>query len=271
MPRFLSHALDTLQELPPPPADAYPFWEPLPQELWDYLRTTSRWHLAGLRAKDDAADQAARLYKANPTLRIFLEPLIFWHPHEAFVHLYAKRVLKGRRRGPLRHWRTVWQTLDNDVTPTTIRRARHWRSGFDSVYACLTWARELDGGDEAWRQLAETFRQDEAFHRRSGESRGEHFMRHDLETHGTITPWEGSQINRFLDRYHIQPLSVIGGQHWWMSPSPRFVDTIHDRKAALQAALTTSKAFAGAQWSAHDDALYDAALQRLEQDPVTTS
>jgi hypothetical protein len=89
-----------------------------------------------------------------------------------------------------------------------MARARRFNQGFTAVAACLLWARYYDGGDEAWRMLACVIKRDDHLERKRDHGSSS-YLRHDLETHSTITREEANRINQFLAEIDAELL-----EHW---------------------------------------------------------
>lgn len=114
-----------------------------------------------------------------------------------------------------------------------------------------------------WRDAALAIHWDDRRQARLPPARRSGFLRHDLETHGTLTPAEGEHINRHLAELAGEPLNVMVSGAWW-HPAPLPSGELLARLA------DASHALAGPRWSDRDVQLYARALAALPADAASS-
>jgi hypothetical protein len=161
----------------------------------NYFRRAVRWYPDGVVLPDASRHAVAALWKVRPDLRYFLGCLVHWYPCAEFLRPFFRDARRGCG-GAYFAWFALFPQLRELLRPRIIERARRVNTGFTAIDACLLWARLYDGGDEAYRHLACAIHRDDV--RQSHAAHPNGFLRHDLETHGTLTRKEAEQVNVHL-------------------------------------------------------------------------
>lgn len=154
----------------------------------------------------------------------------------------------------------MYESIKNAV----IARAGRFNHASEAIEACLIWGRYFDGGDAAWRQIACVIKRDDR--KQTKRELPSDYLRHDLETHGTVTTYEASEINRFLVELKWSTLAALGNARWeegYRSPPPDFWRQEAYRGRVLENAVRGSRTFAGDGWSAEDVELFAQALSGM--------
>lgn len=269
MPRHLSAALDTIAAWPKLDGRVYSSWlnreghVPLPagsDAVVEYMRSISAWPRFGFTI--DNADRAdiRNLWKHRPDLRYVLEDTIGFYVCDELQRPFLRNVLAGGR-GDVAAWTAAYPDLRQPLLAHLRDQARRYNRPFEAVRACLTLTRELGEPPEVWRDAALAINWDDRRQAKLPQPRRSDFLRHDLETHGTITQAEGESINLYLVELRAVPLNVMVYGAWWHPaalPGGELLRRVAD----------ASHAFAGPRWSDRDAQTYARALAALPKDQV---
>lgn len=206
MPATLQTKLRSLEMLPPYApgnAELAAKWN----ALHDYFfHVAPAWYREGVELPPAARAEAAALWSRRPDLRSYLDGLILWYPCAEFKRGFF-RTAKSGSGGDFAQWFALFPDLKATLHPYLLARSRRFNKAFTAIDACLLLARHYDAGDDAYRQIANAIHRDDRREAKRGER--DTFVRHDLETHGTLTRSEAEEVNRFLAELQADLL-----RHW---------------------------------------------------------
>lgn len=265
MPRHLRAAISSLSAMPEGDPNQWYGWPPDPARtsLVEYFSGAAGWHLLGVELDRDLCEEIAGLAARRADLRPVLFHLIGFYPCAAFRRIFRRNV-EQTGGGDFTGWLAVFPEMAESLRSAVVARAGRFNHAYDAVQACILWARHFDGGDAAWRQLACVVkREDRRLARR--DVRNEH-VRHDLETHGTVTLEEAARINHFLDELDWTYLDALGNAGWqagYRSPPPDSWRGEAYRGRVLEHAVRGSRAFAGNAWCTDDVDLFAGIYARM--------
>ncbi|MCB9752986.1 MAG: hypothetical protein H6713_23780 [Myxococcales bacterium] len=254
MPRHLEEALDALASAPAPEAGGAP-WAATPagRTTYEYFQGASLWYELGVPIAPALRKRAVALATSREDARVAIELLLHFYPCREFRRAFRRHATR-ESSGDFTAWIAAFPDLTPELRDSLIARAGRFQRPFIAISAALVWARSFAGGDEAWRQIARVINYDDRRQRRR--ARPSDFLRHDLETHGTITDPEGAEINRFLLPLGAEPLHTMGNAMWWQSPAPDAWRHPAARGRLIAGATLSSFAFAARRWDERDEALY---------------
>lgn len=224
----------------------------------EYLHSLSVWQLFGFTIDAPERAEIRELWKHRTDLRYALGEAIGYYVCDEFMRPFLRAVLAGGR-GDVRRYVAAYPDLRAPLLAHYRERTQHYNHPFEVVSACRALTRDLDEPPEVWRAAALAIHKDDRRQSRRPPDRRSDFLRHDLETHGTVTRGEGELINRYLDELGGERIDVMTYGAWW-HPQPVPHGSILSRVAQA------SHALAGARWSAADTRVYARALAALPGD-----
>jgi hypothetical protein len=265
MPRHLRAAVASVASWPESdPSQPHPLQaEPAGEALVAYFNGAAGWHLLGFELDHELCKEIAGLAARRPDLRGLLFQLIGFYPCDAFRRIFRRHAEQGGH-GDFVGWLEAFPEMHESIKTAVIARAGRFNHASEAVDACLIWGRYFGGGDAAWRQIACVMKREDR--RQAQRELPSDYLRHDLETHGTVTPDEASAINRFLDELKETSLSALGNAGWeagYRSPPPDFWRQEAYRGRVLENAVRGSRTLAGDGWSAEDVELFAQALSGM--------
>lgn len=234
-----------------------------------YFNGSAGWHLLGFQLDHALCKEIAGLVTRRPDLRRVLFQLIGFYPCDAFRRIFRRHAEQGGH-GDFVGWLVAYPEMRESIQNAVVARAGRFNHAFEAVEACLIWARYFDGGEAAWRQLACVVKREDR--KQAKRELPDDSLRHDLETHGTVTTAEAEEINRFLVQLKWSTLAALGNARWqegYRSPPPDFWRQEAYRGRVLEHAVRGSRTFAGDGWSAADIELFAQALSGMN--PVERS
>lgn len=264
MPRHLHLALEIIE--------AWPRLEGLTYSSWinheghigypkggdavaEYLHSVSVWRRFGFMLELEDRERIRELWKHRPELRYVLGEAIGFHVCEEFARPFLRSVLRGGH-GDVAAWVAEFPELRAPLVEYFRERIRRFNHPFEVVGACITLTRDLGEPPEAWRAAALAIHRDDRRQARLPPRRRSDFLRHDLETHGTIVPAEGERINEFLAELGGERLDVMQFGYWW-HPVPLARGEVLARVAGASWALARER------WGEEDVRVYARALAGL--------
>ncbi len=224
----------------------------------EYLHSLSVWQMFGFTIDAPERAEIRGLWKHRTDLRYALGEAIGYYVCDEFMRPFLRVVLAGGR-GAVRSYVAAYPDLRAPLLAHYRERTQRYNSPFEVISACLALTRDLDEPHEVWRAAALAIHKDDRRQSRRPPERRDDFLRHDLETHGTVTRGEGELINRYLDELGGERIDVMAYGAWW-HPQPVPHGSILSRVAQA------SHALAGARWSEADTRVYARALAALPGD-----
>lgn len=224
----------------------------------EYLHSICVWQMFGFTVDAPERAELGELWKHRTDLRYALAEVIGYYVCDEFKRPFLRAVLAGGR-GDVRRYVAAYPDLRAPLLAHYRERSQRFNSPFDVVAACLALTRDLDEPIETWRAAALAIHRDDRRQSRRSFDRRSDFLRHDLETHGTVSRGEGELINRYLDELGGERIDVMAYGAWW-HPQPAPHGSILSRIARA------SRALAGARWSDVDIRAYAQALAALPAD-----
>lgn len=250
MPRRLSRALDALAGGPPREhlnagGDA----------VAEYVRGVSVWQQFGFALAPGERARIRELWKRRPDLRGVLAEVVGFYVCDEFKRPFLRSAREGGPGG-FAAWVAAHPDLRQPLVEHLREQTRRFQRPHDVVRACAALARDFGAAPEVWRAAALAIHASDRRRLRLPPPRRSDFLRHDLETHGTIVPAEGAVINHYLAELGGEPLAVMTFGFWW-HPAPRPTGAILSRLARA------SHALAPEDWSDEDTRVYARALAAL--------
>ena len=254
MPRQLPRALDELEAWPVRAGGRSAARETSSEPLARYLDSLGVWQAIGFGLDAPLRQRIAALWRRRPDLRDWLAEAVGYHVCDEFRRPFLRTVLAGGR-GACGRWVAAYSELRAPLVEHHLARTRRFNHPFDVVGACLVLTRELGAAPDTWRAAALAIHRDDR--RQTTRSPPSDFLRHDLDTHGTVTPAEGAIINRYLGEVGAPPLDVMAPGMWWQ-PRQR------SRGEQLALVAQASQAYAGRAWCDDDARHYRVAVDDLD-------
>lgn len=264
MPRRLSRALDALAAWPPREGLRYSSWGHLPghvdfpadsDAVVEYVQGVSVWQQFGFALTPDERVRIRELWKHRPDLRGVLAEVVGFYVCDEFQRPFLRGALGGGPGG-FAAWVAAYPDLRQPLVDHFREQTRRFQHPHAVVHACAVLTRDFGEAPEVWRAAAMAIHASDRRQLRLPPPRRSDFLRHDLETHGTIVPAEGEVINHYLAELGGEPLAVMMFGFWW-HPVPRPTGAILSRLARASYAL------APGDWSDADIRVYARALAAL--------
>lgn len=264
MPRHLSLALETITAWPRledrfytnDTGSQFAAYPPGGEVIGEYLHSIGVWQQYGLDIAPPARAQIRELWKHRLDLRYLLGEAIGHFVCEEFLRPFLRHALAGGR-GAVARWVAAFPELRAPLLEHYRELTGRFKHPFEVVYACRVLTRDLGEPPTVWRAAALAIHHDDRRQSRLPPWRQSDFLRHDLETHGTVVPGEGAEINQYLAELGGEPLDVMQFGFWW-HPYPL------PRGEVLARVAAASRALAGARWDEEDIHVYARALAALD-------
>ncbi|MEZ4451474.1 MAG: hypothetical protein R3B09_18535 [Nannocystaceae bacterium] len=222
MPRFLPSALDALGRWPVVEGTYYYvdgfdrmfLYPPGGRAITEYLHSISVWRRFGFEVDADLRGQIRELWKHRPDLRYVLGEAIGHYVCDEFKRPFVRDVLGGGI-GDYRAWVEAYPDLRAPLLEHFHGQLRRFNHPFEVVHACSVLTREFGEPLEIWRAAALAIHRDDRRQARRAPARRGDFLRHDLETHGTLFQGEGEILNGYLEELGGERLEVMEFGFWW--------------------------------------------------------